>query len=87
MVTSMRLHFCVPTPTLRYQISLAPVEHLLLLSQSADHWGIIAVGMIVTQSLQVKTNTGTRKTQHIWVLAVFFTLASPVCFAHIFKLT
>lgn len=33
MVTSMRLHFCVPTPTLLYQISLAPVEHLLLRSQ------------------------------------------------------
>lgn len=32
----------------------------VLLSQSANHWGIIAVGMIITQSQQVKT-----KQQHI----------------------
>lgn len=52
-----------------------------LLSHSADLLGIIAVGMIITQSQQESQNkTGTQQeqeehTKHIWVLAVFFTLA------------
>lgn len=52
-----------------------------LLSHSADLLGIIAVGMIITQSQQESQNkTGTQQeqeehTKHIWVLAVLFTLA------------
>lgn len=78
MVTSMRLHFRVPTLHFDTRFLLLQLNTCCSCLKSADHWGIIAVGMIVTQSQQVKTNTGTIKTQHIWVLAVFFTLAMRV---------
>lgn len=93
MVSSTCLHFQVSRSrhpiglTKLYQIYLALVlQYLAYLLCHSCHilltfWGIIAVGMIITQSQQESQNkTGTQQeqeehTKHIWVLAVLFTLA------------